>query len=149
MPIRKINRIISINALKNFKLSENVTLSELFFLGNKKDKFDIDDLGYFVGPILNAGGRLGKSSYATELLSTNNIDIIKLQDDTGSINNCLIIENNIGGYGLLEKLLKSLPNAFKLLTKAVNFVEHLIIRSKIEIITNEDTLIPNIPILIV
>ena len=29
-----------------------------------------------IGPILNAGGRLGKSSYATELLSSDNLKII-------------------------------------------------------------------------
>ena len=29
-----------------------------------------------IGPILNSGGRLGKSNYATELLSSNNPDLI-------------------------------------------------------------------------
>ena len=33
-------------------------------------------MGYLIGPILNAGGRLGKSQYATELLSSNNEQII-------------------------------------------------------------------------
>jgi len=42
----------------------------------KKNKLNIYDLGYLIGPILNAGGRLGKSNYATELLSTDNINII-------------------------------------------------------------------------
>jgi single-stranded-DNA-specific exonuclease len=48
----------------------------LFNLNEKKNKLNIYDLGYLIGPILNAGGRLGKSNYATELLSTDNIDII-------------------------------------------------------------------------
>ena len=43
----------------------------------KKNKINIDDLGYLIGPILNAGGRLGKSNYATELLTTNKPEIIK------------------------------------------------------------------------
>ncbi len=30
-----------------------------------------------IGPILNSGGRLGKSSYATELLTSNKYDVIK------------------------------------------------------------------------
>ena len=34
-------------------------------------------MGYLIGPILNAGGRLGKSQYATELLSSNNDQVIK------------------------------------------------------------------------
>ena len=33
-------------------------------------------MGYLIGPILNAGGRLGKSNYATELLSSNNTKFI-------------------------------------------------------------------------
>jgi single-stranded-DNA-specific exonuclease len=42
----------------------------------KKNKININDLGYLIGPILNAGGRLGKSQYATELLSSNNEHVI-------------------------------------------------------------------------
>ena len=34
-------------------------------------------LAYLIGPILNAGGRLGKSKYATELLSSNNDEVVK------------------------------------------------------------------------
>ena len=33
-------------------------------------------MGYLIGPILNAGGRLGKSQYATELLSSDNNKIV-------------------------------------------------------------------------
>jgi len=77
MPLRKLNRLISITALKEFNINDNYQLSELYNLTNKKNKINISDLGYLIGPILNAGGRLGKSNYATELLSTNNQQIIK------------------------------------------------------------------------
>ena len=76
MPLRKLNRLISINALKEFKITENHAFSELYNLNNRKNKINISDLGYMIGPILNAGGRLGKSNYATELLSSNNLNII-------------------------------------------------------------------------
>jgi len=76
MPLRKLNRLISIIALKEFKINENYAFNELFNLNNKKNKLNINDLGYLIGPILNAGGRLGKSIYATELLSTNNLNIV-------------------------------------------------------------------------
>ena len=49
----------------------------MFELNEKKNKININDLGYLIGPILNAGGRLGKSQYATELLSSNNDLVIK------------------------------------------------------------------------
>ena len=46
-----------------------------------KNKLNINDLGYLIGPILNAGGRLGKSSYATELLSSDDSDIVNIRSN--------------------------------------------------------------------
>jgi len=77
MPLRKLNRLIALNAIKNFDITKNSALNTLFELNNKKNKININDLGYLIGPILNAGGRLGKSQYATELLSSNNNLVIK------------------------------------------------------------------------
>jgi single-stranded-DNA-specific exonuclease len=77
MPLRKLNRLIALTALKNFDISKNLPLNTLFELNNKKNKININDLGYLIGPILNAGGRLGKSEYAVELLSSNNDLVIK------------------------------------------------------------------------
>jgi len=79
MPIRKLNRLIAITALKNFDINKNIAFNTLFNLNDKKSKLNINDLGYLIGPILNAGGRLGKSDYATELLSSDNIDIINIR----------------------------------------------------------------------
>jgi len=77
MPLRKLNRLIALNALKNFDITKNLPLNTLFELNDKKNKINISDLGYLIGPILNAGGRLGKSKYATDLLSSNNDVIIR------------------------------------------------------------------------
>jgi len=77
MPLRKLNRLIALNALKNFDIVKNLPLKSLFELNEKKNKININDLGYLIGPILNAGGRLGMSQYATELLSSDNDQIIK------------------------------------------------------------------------
>ena len=76
MPIRKLNRLIALTALKNFDINKNAAFNEVFILNKKKNKLNINDLGYLIGPILNAGGRLGKSCYATELLSSDNSNII-------------------------------------------------------------------------
>ena len=76
MPLRKLNRLIALVALKNFDINKNMAFKELFNLNNKKNKLSINDLGFLIGPILNAGGRLGRSNYAAELLSSNNIKII-------------------------------------------------------------------------
>ena len=77
MPLRKLNRFISMSALENFDINENEVFYELYKLSNKNNKINIGDLGFLIGPILNSGGRLGKSSYATELLTSNKYDVIK------------------------------------------------------------------------
>ncbi|MDB9827054.1 single-stranded-DNA-specific exonuclease RecJ [Candidatus Pelagibacter sp.] len=102
MPLRKLNRLIALNALKNFDITKNFALNTLFELNKKKNKISIYDLGYLIGPILNAGGRLGKSQYATELLSSNNEQVIKdrsnhlikLNDKRKKIENLILDEIN-------------------------------------------------------
>jgi len=79
MPIRKLNRSIALTALKDFDIKKNMAFKELFKLNNKKNKLSINDLGYLIGPILNAGGRLGKSTYASELLSSDNLNLISIR----------------------------------------------------------------------
>ena len=81
MPIRKLNRLIALTTLKNFDINKNIAFNELFSLNDKKNKLNINDLGYLIGPILNAGGRLGKSSYATELLSSDSLDFVNIKSN--------------------------------------------------------------------
>ena len=88
MPLRKLNRLIAIYTLKNFDITKNLPLNTLFELNKKKNKININDLGYLIGPILNSGGRLGKSKYATELLSSNDDKLVN------SRSNALIKLNN-------------------------------------------------------
>jgi len=100
MPLRKLNRLIALNTLKNFDITKNSPINTLFKLNEKKNRININDLGFLIGPILNAGGRLGKSQYATELLSSNNDlvvndrskSLIKLNDKRKKIEN-LILED--------------------------------------------------------
>ena len=79
MPLRKLNRIIALVALKNFDINKNIAIKNLFFLNDKKNKININDLGYLIGPILNAGGRLGKSNFASELLSSNDLEVVNIR----------------------------------------------------------------------
>ena len=81
MPLRKLNRLIALAALKDFDIKKNLAFNELFNLNNKKNKLNVNDLGYLIGPILNAGGRLGKSSFASELLSSDNLEVINIRSD--------------------------------------------------------------------
>ena len=79
MPLRKLNRLIALNALKTFDINNNMALNVLFSLNNKVNKLNINDLGYLIGPILNAGGRLGKSNFACDLLSSNNLEVVNIK----------------------------------------------------------------------
>ena len=72
MPLRFLNRIIAIKTLNKFQLNNVTPIKKIYEILDIKKRISIDDLGYLIGPILNSGGRLSKSNYATELLSTNN-----------------------------------------------------------------------------
>ncbi len=100
MPLRKLNRLIALNALKKFNINKNIALKELFYLNDKNSKLNINDLGYLIGPILNSGGRLGRSNYASELLSSDNSkfvntrskELIKLNNKRKEIEKLVIKE---------------------------------------------------------
>ena len=77
MPLRKINRIIAHNAIDSFNIKNYVALNYIFEQYNLKKKLTIDDLGFLIGPIINAGGRLNNSNYGVELLSSDNFELIK------------------------------------------------------------------------
>ncbi|MDA8537659.1 single-stranded-DNA-specific exonuclease RecJ [Candidatus Pelagibacter bacterium] len=81
MPLRKLNRQIALTVLDNFDINKNLIFKEIFSLNNKVNKLNINDLGYLIGPILNAGGRLGRSTYATELLSSNDLNFIHIRSN--------------------------------------------------------------------
>ncbi len=68
MPLRGINRYLSIEAIKSFNLNEDNAFSHILKFKKINRKLTIDDLGYLIGPVLNSGGRLGKSKLATKLL---------------------------------------------------------------------------------
>jgi len=77
MPLRKINKIIAQHAIDNFNIQNYEAFNYIFKQYNLKKKLTIDDLGFLIGPIINAGGRLNNSNYGVELLSTDNLETIK------------------------------------------------------------------------
>ena len=79
MPLRKINRSIALNLIKNFNIKDNIVFKTLYELSEKKKNLTIDDLGFFIGPIINSGGRLSNSLIAANLLISNNLPFIKDQ----------------------------------------------------------------------
>ena len=77
MPLRNVNRFLAIYALKKFDLKKINSIKIIFDLLKNDKKISIDDFGFLIGPILNAGGRLDDSNLAVKLLSSNNLNEIK------------------------------------------------------------------------
>jgi len=87
MPIRKLNRILTIKTLNSHSTNKFISFKIIKdkILNNKK--ITIEDLGFVIGPIINSGGRLGHSNLATKLLSSNN------ENEISKISNKLIFLN--------------------------------------------------------
>ncbi|WP_435114679.1 single-stranded-DNA-specific exonuclease RecJ [Candidatus Pelagibacter bacterium nBUS_36] len=77
MPLRRINKLIALNALKDFNIKKHIAFESIFELLGINKKLETNDLGFLIGPIINAGGRLGNSSLGVELLISDNLNIIK------------------------------------------------------------------------
>jgi len=85
MPLKKFNKILATDVIKNFKIDNNLAFKTIFNQLGLKKKLAVDDLGFLIGPIINSGGRLGFSSLATELLTSDNL--ITLQEKTSELIN--------------------------------------------------------------
>jgi len=70
VPLIDLNRAIVKQGLKVIKKRTNLGLKTLYDLCNIQSQPTTFDLGYRLGPRINAGGRVGKSYYGAELLSS-------------------------------------------------------------------------------
>ena len=77
MPLRKLYKVLAINVFKNFKINKSLAFKTIFDQFNLKRNLTIDDLGFLIGPMINAGGRLSFSSLGTELLTSENVNDVK------------------------------------------------------------------------
>ena len=53
MPIRKINRLLAIKTIKNFKMNEDIVFTNISKILKFKKKLEIEELGYLIAPIFN------------------------------------------------------------------------------------------------
>ena len=87
MPLRGLNRNIVQNAFNEYKHINLDFINYFYSKKRKSNKFNYDDLGYLIGPILNSGGRLNKSNLATKLIiSTNKEEIKKISNQLIDLN---------------------------------------------------------------
>jgi len=72
VPVIKLNRAIVKQGLKIFRKRKNIGLKTLYDSSEIKSTPNTYHLGYLIGPKINAGGRVGKSSLGAELLISDN-----------------------------------------------------------------------------
>jgi single-stranded-DNA-specific exonuclease len=73
-PLTGFNRAIVAQGLKVLKQGKNIGLMALAESAKKPSVGVVYDLGFILGPRINAGGRVGDASLATRLLSTEDIE---------------------------------------------------------------------------
>ena len=72
VPVIGLNRAIVKQGLKIFGKRKNIGLKTLYDNSKIKNQPNTYHLGYLIGPKINAGGRVGKSTFGAELLISDN-----------------------------------------------------------------------------
>ena len=143
VPLVGLNRAIVKQGLKVLKKRSNLGLKTLYDLCKIESQPSTYDLGFKLGPRINAGGRVGKSSHGVKLLLSNDpssayqiaLDLEKFNKERQTIEFILIqkIENEV----------KKLNNQPVLLLQGENWHEGVIgiIASRIKDKYNKPTII--------
>lgn len=72
MPLRKINRILAIEAIQDFNFKDFFLFDKILELKKINRPFQMDDFGFLIGPILNSAGRISDPNVVIELLTNQN-----------------------------------------------------------------------------
>ena len=87
VPLIGLNRAIVTQGLKILKTKRNLGLKTLLDICGIEANPNIYHIGYMLGPRINAGGRVGKSSHgANLLLNTNPKEVFKIATDLEQFN---------------------------------------------------------------
>jgi single-stranded-DNA-specific exonuclease len=87
VPLIGLNRALVGQGLKVLKKKNNLGLKTLIELNNIENNITVYHLGYILGPRINAGGRVGKSSHGADLLLNKNVqDTFKLASELNDYN---------------------------------------------------------------
>ena len=104
VPLIGLNRAIVRQGLKILKKKNNLGLKTLMELNNVENNITAYHLGYILGPRINAGGRVGKSSHGANLLLDDNAqNTFKLASELNNYNK----ERQILEAELLKKILNT------------------------------------------
>jgi len=102
VPLIGLNRAIVFQGLKVLKKKNNLGLKTLIETNNLESNITTYHLGYVLGPRINAGGRVGKSTHGANLLLNNNAkETFKIASELNNYNK----ERQILESELLNKIL--------------------------------------------
>ena len=103
VPLIGLNRAIVKQGLKVLKNKKNLGLKTLIESNNIENDISAYHLGYVLGPRINAGGRVGKSTHGTNLLlNEDSLEVFKIASELNNYNK----ERQILETELLKKILK-------------------------------------------
>ena len=87
VPLVGLNRAIVTQGLKILKTKKNLGLKTLIDICHIESHPNVYHIGYILGPRINAGGRVGKSSHGAKLLLNNNPkDAFKIANELDQFN---------------------------------------------------------------
>ncbi len=110
VPLIDLNRAIVSQGLKILKSKKNLGLKTLFDICEIQSQPNVYHIGYMLGPRINAGGRVGRSSHGANLLISNNSkDVFKIACELDNFNK----ERQILEREVLDKILMELGNTVK------------------------------------
>ena len=107
VPLIGLNRAIVKQGLKILKTNKNLGLKTLIDICGINSHPNVYHLGYVLGPRINAGGRVGKSSHGANLLINNNPkEVFKIAQELDHFNK----ERKYLEEDVLKKILKDTIN---------------------------------------
>ena len=107
VPLIGLNRAIVKQGLKILSSKKNLGIKTLLDICEVVNYPNVYDIGYLLGPRINAGGRVGKSSHgANLLLNKNPKDVYKIAFELNEFNK----ERQLLEKDVLKKILKVIEN---------------------------------------
>ncbi len=105
VPLIGLNRAIVKQGLKVLNTKKNLGIKTLLNICDVENHPSVYDVGYIIGPRINAGGRVGKSSHgANLLLNKDPKEVFKIASELDQFNK----ERQILEKDVLEKILKGI-----------------------------------------
>ncbi len=71
VPLKKVNRLFVKKGVREINKKKNIGISTLTEKLKIEKKLSVSDIGFYIGPCINAPGRIGDSSLGFKLLSSN------------------------------------------------------------------------------